>query len=186
MTFPTVVRVSRPGGDGSGVFVEDDLVVTAGHVLQPHPGLFDPDDYSVVLANGTRLGVKAVLTLRGWSNGFHSSADMGVLRLKSKRPSLVADFLVDQPIDQQAVVVGGCGALQFSGTATRVGSSTDFDMVSSSDLAFPRGVSGGPIVDAGDTILGIATRSASSPQLDLLIGLPFLAETLDWLREHCP
>lgn len=186
MTVPPIVRIACPGGTGSGVFIEDDLVVTAGHVLQPHPGVLDPDDYRVVLAGGTALEVTAVRCLPGWSNGFRSSMDMGVLRVKAKQPALVASCHIDPQAVRLAVVVGGTGNQQFPGTVTRVASPPASDMFASSDLAFPGGVSGGPIVDATGTVLGIATRSSSTPQPDLLIGLPFLSETLGWLRDKCP
>ncbi len=186
MGLPVVVRIERTGGRGAGVFVEDDLVITAGHVLQPHPGPVDADDYVVVLGNGTRLDVKAVLCLKAWSNGFRSSADMGVLRLKSKRPSLVVTTRIDQQLANSQVTICGPSSDEYAGTITRVPSSSSFDMLSSSDLAFPRGVSGGPIVDGDSAVVGIATKSASTPQQNLLIGLPLLSETLQWLIAYCP
>lgn len=186
MSVPSVVRISRPGGDGSGVFVAEDLVVTAGHVLQPPSGLFDPEDYKIVLADGTALEVKVVLCHKGWSGGAHPSSDMGVVRVKGKRPALVAPCRIDPRAVQLAVVIGGSNAQQYRGTVTRIASSGALDMFTSSDLAFPGGVSGGPIVDADGTVLGIATRSSPTPTPDLLIGLPLLAETFAWLRDSCP
>jgi S1-C subfamily serine protease len=186
MTFPAIVRITRPGGDGSGVFITDDLVITAGHVVQPPSGLFDPDDYQVVLPDGTKLEVKAVKCHQGWSSGSHPSSDMAVLRVTQKRPGLVATCRVDPQASKLAVVVGGSNAQQYRGTVTRVASAGSLDMFASSDLAFPGGVSGGPIVDGSGTVLGVATRSAPAPNAELLIGLPLLAETFGWLRDNCP
>lgn len=186
MTFPPTVGVLRSGAGGTGFFVEDDLVVTAGHVLQAAPAPLDPDDYRVVLADGTTLHVKAVRSLPGWATGAHPSADMGVLRVKTKRAALVVPVRIDPQAAHLAVVVGGPNEQQYPGTVTRVAGGTSSDMLSSSDLAFPRGVSGGPIVDANHTALGVATRSTPKPKPGVLVGLPFLNETLGWLRNNCP
>jgi S1-C subfamily serine protease len=154
-------------------------------VLQPESATLDAEDYGV-LTGGVELEVKAVRCLQRWSSGFHPSADMGVLRVKTKRIGLVASCRVDPQAVQLAVVIWGSNAEQYRGTVTRVPSATAFDMFASSDLAFPSGVSGGPIVDMAGTVLGVATRSSSTPNPDLLIGLPLLAETLGWLRDNCP
>jgi S1-C subfamily serine protease len=185
MSFPSIVRISRPGGEGSGVFIAEDLVITAGHVLQPPSAEFDPEDYRV-LVGGIELEVKAVRCLERWSHGRLPSADMGVLRIRAKRPGFVASWRVDPKAEQLAVRVGGSNAQQYHGTVTRVPGEAAFDMFESSDLAFPSGVSGGPIVDVAGTVLGIATRSSSSPNAGLLVGLPLLAETFGWLRDNCP
>lgn len=186
MSFPAIVRISRHGSDGSGVFIADDLVITAGHVVRPQSGQLDPDDYRVVLPDGSSLEVKVMHCLTGWANGFSPGADMGVLRVKVKHAGLVAPVRIDPQAVKLAVTVGGAHTQQYRGTVTRVASAAAFDMFSSSDLAFPPGVSGGPIVDATGTVVGIATRSADAPNPDLLIGLPLLAHTFGWLRDNCP
>jgi S1-C subfamily serine protease len=185
MAFPTVVKVSRPDGDGSGILIDDDLVVTAGHVLQSQAGPLDPEDYRVIVPGGAALAVKRVRWLDDWSRG-RASADMGVLRLRAKRPDLVSPHAIDAQAMQLAVIVGGSGDQQYPGTVTRVASAGALDMLRSSDLAFPHGVSGGPVVRADGVVIGIATRSASTPEPDLLIGLPLLAATLGWLQHNCP
>ena len=186
MSFPAIVRISRNGSDGSGVFIADDLVITAGHVVRPQGGQLDPEDYRVILPDGSSVEVKAMHCLERWSSGFLPSADMGVLRVKVKHAGLVARVRIDPQAVQLAVTVGGAHTQQFRGTVTRVASGAAFDMFSSSDLAFPAGVSGGPIVDATGAVVGIATRSAAAPNPDLLIGLPLLAHTFGWLRDNCP
>ena len=184
-----VVKVVGPYSYGSGVFITDRLVVTAGHVIQPSPGARDPDDFEVHVAGAAPLEVTRIFPMPRWAQMFHPDSDMAVVRVKSPRAGLVVPYELDPEAVGRAVVVGGFRApapgLTFPGTVTSVASNSGYGQLSSSDLAFPSGVSGGPILDGG-TAIGIATRAPPAPGNDVLIGLPFLDDSLAWLIANCP
>lgn len=184
-----VLIVVTPNGRGTGFLIEPNLVVTAGHVVQPYQRTLTPlANISVHTPAGIVLQPTAVKVHRSWSNGFRRSADMAILRLAHQPPDEeVVEILEDAAADSLAVSIAGfdSGAeVTNTGTTSRVENPNDLDVFTSSDLTFPSGVSGGPIRNEDQIAIGIATWSHQDPAQDSFIGIPFLEATLGWLRKH--
>jgi hypothetical protein len=180
-----IVNSSGFGSLGTGIFIDDDLVVTAAHVIQPVPGAIDPQKLKVIVPGGS-VSVKSTVCLERWSHNFQSDGDIAVLRTTQPCAALKQSYTLDPQPANLAVTIVGYPNAQFSGAVDLIVDDDGFHMLSS-DIAFPGGVSGGPIVDdSTEAAIGIAIRSAPQVGDVFPIGIPFLTQTLVWLINNCP
>ena len=187
---PGVVKIVTPFGRGTGLLVDDDLVVTAGHVVQAHQPVPTPTALiQIIPPGGEILRPSSILCHPRWSQGFTPAADIAVLRLATPRPDLRSPIALDSPAAQLAVTVRGFDASDVlvisAGSVTRIAHPDGYDALVSSDLRFPSGVSGAAICDPTGTAIGLATWSPAAPAASSFVGIPFLALTLGWLRMNC-
>jgi len=173
---PFIVQVKTPDSHGSGAFIAPDLVVTAAHVIHPRdrPEPFPPRRLTIILRDGTELGVIARLCHERWTESFHATADMAVVRVDEPRPGLVLGLVPNPLARKRKVIITGFFEGPRAGTVTRVSGASGRDILSSDDLAFHPGVSGAPVVDISGRALGVATRSPDAALAGSFVGIPFL------------
>lgn len=189
---PFIVQVRTPDSFGSGSFVAPDLVMTAAHVIHPrdHTEPFTTGQLTVVLRDGSELGVLARLCHERWTAEFHATADMAVLRVDVPQPRLVLGCVPNPLARNRRVVIAGFFEAPRAGTVTRVSGLAGRDVLRSDNLSFHEGVSGAPVVDTAGRAIGVAVRSPEAAMADAFIGIPFLDNTdernLARLIERCP
>jgi len=153
------VRIRRLAQVGSGAFVEKDLIVTAGHVLDA--GGRDPvcSEFSIVHpVSGHKWSAIAIWIDPRWRNESDPAGDIGLIRV---RPSTTTTVLV-------------CGAFT-GGVVTRFGypasphdplgaSATGSVTLTASllyatdpNMQIPGGASGGPLVESQGQLVGVGT-----------------------------
>ncbi len=149
---PSVVRIGRNGGRGCGVVIADGLVATNAHNLRG-------DEATVTFAGG-RQEVAAVA-------GIDVDGDVAVLRVDT----------TGAPAVTWSSATAATGAVVFAVSRTVAGGErVSFGMVSGTERAFrgprgrrikgslehtapmPRGSSGGPVVAADGTVVGLNTN----------------------------
>ncbi len=182
--------VVTPACRGTAVLIAPDLVVTAAHVVQPYLRALTPaPQIRLVATDGASWSPAAVVPHHRWATGFARAADMALLWLaRPLADERVTPITEDAPADDLAVAIDGFGAdgseVTNTGTVSRLAGGDGLDVLVSSDLTFPDGVSGSPILDADQRAIGIATWCPRLPTANSFIGIPFLTATLGWLREN--
>ena len=197
MTPEVVARLKRgtvllrvPDGEGSGFFIRDELVMTNGHVLA---GLPKGTAIEVVLDSGTRSGTHTT----GYVAAVSSDPDLGLIFVPgAKGRNLALSTSLSSLFETQAVVAVGfpLGHIRSFGGADadppvslRPGAITALHTNAGGDLHFiehntnmQQGNSGGPLVDAKGSVLGI---NVAMLQADITTKLAIPTSTaLTWLE----
>lgn len=178
-----VVKILRPdGGSGTGVFLQDNLIVTCLHVVDGSPGLFIE----------FRAGEKTVADVIARQSG----ADLALLRLREAPASSIHEHsttlrhkaepqlgellaAIGHPLGLDWAVSGGHynGLRQPDDEALqRFGMGLKVPLVQV-DVAINPGNSGGPLIDVDGRLIGIAT-SIINPALVNNIGFAIEADTV--------
>jgi hypothetical protein len=199
--WDSVVRIGLRGALGSGVFVGADLVLTAGHVVQPRGSTAPPiEDVTVwvPLLGGTAIGVRGIAIHPRWQSSNYFLADMALVRVDrigGVGLGVWRDFYPDG--SPQEVSLYGYPAdsnvpfyrQPFISVVTDQ-SVPQYRTIETAHLSIPRGVSGSPFVTANDDgnvyVAGIATRDPHESPVPVFAGLPLLASTFDQLVDSNP
>ena len=148
----TVLVNARRRMPASGVVYAPDLVLTADHIVERE------EDIKVILADGTEVGAKVV--------GRDAGSDLAVLRLE-RSVGTVADVTQSPArLGQIALVLGrpspdgieaSLGTVSAIGGPIRTGRGGMLERYIRTDSISYPGFSGGPLVAADGTVLGINT-----------------------------
>ncbi len=150
---PTVVKVMAEGEywgswQGTGVFIADDLIMTAGHVVN------DANSITIVWSDGTQSDANS------WY--YESDADLGIVRVSTPEKEREAKF-DDAIVGEDVWSFGnpfGVFPVLTKGIVSAIGMFDDYshqkDMIIT-DCAINPGNSGGPLFDGDNNILGICS-----------------------------
>jgi serine protease Do len=148
---PAVVRIARPGGEGSGVIIrEDGVILTNAHVVGNARAV------EVVLGDGR--------TLAGEVLGGDPSIDIAVVRVQET--GLPVAPLGDSDrleVGQTAIAIGnpfGLDRTLTTGVVSAVNRSPrglELDGLVQTDAAINPGNSGGPLLDSSGRVIGVNT-----------------------------
>jgi len=165
------VTATRPGpfggvmqieGQGSGVIVGSDLVVTNAHVVD------GATKVSVTFGDGTEANATVL--------GTDATHDIAALSVSTgNRPVMAIGSSGDLALGQQVVALGyplGLGATATAGIVSGLnrtidvsngtGGSEHLEGLLQTDAAINPGNSGGPLIDAAGQLVGINTAGASA------------------------
>ncbi len=180
-----VVKIMRPdGGVGSGFYLPGDKVVTALHVVDGAPGL------AIRFRTGERIDADVVAV--------GAEYDLALLKLRSTPTTLTADQLnglsLDEPASldpgEELAAIGHPLGLDWSVSGghfnglrhpgedplPRFGIMLETTLVQV-DVTINAGNSGGPIIDAGARLVGVAD-SIINPAIANNIGFAIASETV--------
>lgn len=156
------IRVSGSRGEGSGsgeIFTEDGYIMTNSHVVE------GSSTVKVELTDGRRLDGKVI--------GTDPETDIAVVKVEAdKLPVVPLGTAMDVQIGEPVIAIGNPLGLQGGPTVTTgivsaLGREVDtengklFDMIQT-DAAIAPGSSGGALLDAEGTVIGITTAIAVS------------------------
>ena len=148
----TVLVNGRRRMPASGVLYAPDLVLTADHILERD------EDIKVILAEGTEVAAKVA--------GRDAGTDLAVLRLERSAGTAAEVTKTPARLGQIALVLGrpspdgieaSLGTVSAIGGAIRTGRGGMLDRYIRTDSISYPGFSGGPLVAADGTVLGINT-----------------------------
>ncbi len=153
---------ARVDGQGSGVIVGTDLVVTNAHVVE------GATEVTVVFGDGEQAPATVL--------GADAAHDVAVLSTRTgDRPAIRMGSSTGLALGQEVVALGyplGLGATATSGIVSGLDRSIDvsdpaggaehLEGMLQTDAAINAGNSGGPLVDASGRLVGINTASASA------------------------
>ena len=148
----TVMVDARRRHPASGVLVGEDLVLTADHVVERE------DEIRVQLADGT----DAAAELAGRDPG----TDLAIVRLKTKSSVVAERAASEAQVGQIALALGrpapdgiqaSLGVVSAIGGPVRTGRGNILERYLRTDTIPYPGFSGGPLVDAAGSVLGINT-----------------------------
>jgi hypothetical protein len=188
----SVVRVARGGNQGTGVFVGPDLVLTAGHVVQP-AGSSTPAPGELVVSLPRRdnavTPVAQVAVHAEWRQAGRLTADMALLRVGAVAgvglPQWRDFHATDVPIEVALYgypLLPGLKRFDTGFLDTREDpSNPGYWIFESATFDVHDGMSGGPFVyqDRSGTIyvVGVATHDAHDPSAHAFNGVPLRANT---------
>ena len=147
--LPAVVRVETAEGFGSGFFIRTDTLLTNVHVVGTHPSV------SVRMGNGTVQPARVETAA--------PELDIAILRLNvpanGNQPTLPMGSEIALRPGQEVVVLGTPMGLQNTVTRGIVSAVRQLGAVTlvQTDAAVNPGNSGGPVLDRGGRVVGIAT-----------------------------
>jgi len=147
-TAKIVVETDYAGWEGTGVFIKDDLILTAGHVVDGAAAI------TVILADGSKY--EAI----DWYK--ENEADLGFIEVKTERKEDIVQF--DDAVLGEAVWAIGNPFAVYPVVSKGIVCAVDMpdiymyqkDMIIV-DAAINPGNSGGPIYDTEGKILGICS-----------------------------
>ena len=153
----TVLVSARRRMPASGIAYASDLLLTADHIVERE------EDIKVILADGTEVPAKVA--------GRDAGTDLAVLKLE--RAAATAAEVTKSParLGQLALVLGrpspdgieaSLGTVSAIGGPTRTGRGGMLDRYIRTDSISYPGFSGGPLVAADGTVLGINTSGLSN------------------------
>ena len=153
----TVLVSARRRMPASGIAYASDLILTADHIVERE------EDIKVILADGTEVPAKVA--------GRDAGTDLAVLKLE--RAAATAAEVTKSParLGQLALVLGrpspdgieaSLGTVSAIGGPTRTGRGGMLDRYIRTDSISYPGFSGGPLVAADGTVLGINTSGLSN------------------------
>ena len=153
----TVLVSARRRMPASGIAYASDLILTADHIVERE------EDIKVILADGKEVPAKVV--------GRDAGTDLAVLKLE--RAAATAAEVTKSParLGQLALVLGrpspdgieaSLGTVSAIGGPTRTGRGGMLDRYIRTDSISYPGFSGGPLVAADGTVLGINTSGLSN------------------------
>ena len=147
--LPAVVSLTTDAGQGSGFFVDDNLIVTNYHVVG------DSVSIEVKLHGGE--------TLQGSVSRFSEEHDLALVRLNRRlhdHPTLELAPVEDLKVGQEVFAVGSpMGVLESSVTRGIVSAIRPMETATlvQTDAAINPGNSGGPLINRQGRVIGIAT-----------------------------
>jgi S1-C subfamily serine protease len=153
----TVLVNARRRMPASGIIFTVDLVVTAEHVIEKD------DDISVVLADGTEVAAKIA--------GRDAGTDLAVLKLEpaagtvaepTKSPARLGQIVLALARPSRDGIEASMGTVSAIGGPTRTGRGGMLERYIRTDSISYPGFSGGPLVAADGTILGLNTSGLSN------------------------
>ncbi len=151
--LPAVVSLATDAGQGSGFFVDDNLIVTNYHVVG------DSVSIDVKLHGGE--------TIQGSVTRFSEQHDLALVRLNRRlhdHPTLELAPVEDVKVGQEVFAVGSpMGVLESSVTRGIVSAIRPMETVTlvQTDAAINSGNSGGPLIDRQGRVIGIATMKVA-------------------------
>jgi len=187
--WESVVEIETPDGfQGSGVFIAEDAILTAGHVVAPAGVVFEPSAIAVIVRYLVQeASVLDVVVHPRWIAGARAGADMALLKVEPIH-ELGLGILLDTPAPAQSLALAGIGFLadtgdvkQPRGEVSCEASRNGFHLLRSDDLKPESGLSGGPLytmVGEQAQVVGIMTRTGASR----FVGLPLLNATFGRLQ----
>lgn len=160
------VKVSTDVGSGSGVYIADNTVLTAAHVVR--------DAKTVTVKTQDGLEVEGVVRV------YDIKKDIATVYLKDKLPVVQAVIDCRTPIIGEYVeAIGNPYDIEFMHTWGRIGtklhklSDDKWDEVVIVDITFGPGMSGGPVYSdnkfASSKVVGIIVGAASTIPLGIIV-----------------
>lgn len=153
----TVLVNARRRMPASGIIFSADLVLTAEHVIEKE------DDISVVLSDGTEVSAKIA--------GRDAGTDVAVLKLEraagtvaeiTKSPARLGQIALALARPSRDGIEASLGTVSAIGGPTRTGRGGMLERYIRTDSISYPGFSGGPLVAADGTILGLNTSGLSN------------------------
>ena len=176
---PSVVRVDRRRGGGSGLVWSDDLVITSS--------FHTPDAPTIGVADGDDTAPRAAKVI-----GRDPGTDVALLQIDGGGLTAAArrdldgvatgqlTFAVARPGRAIRASLRAIGVL---GPTIRTPSGGRLDRYVETDRALARGFAGGPLIDLAGRVLGMNTRTLV-PGADLAVPTATLTRVVDALRTH--
>lgn len=174
----TVMVDARRRLPASGIIFQPDLVLTADHVVERE------EDLRIVLPDGSQHGASLV--------GRDSGTDLAVLRLDQSTPQTAEPAQQEARIGQLALALGrpspdgiqaSLGVVSAVGGPVRTGRGGLLENYLRTDTIPYPGFSGGPLVDAAGSVLGLNT-SGLSRGMSLTIPVSLAWNVAQSLAEH--
>jgi S1-C subfamily serine protease len=177
---PSVVRVPRRRGGGSGLVWRDDLVITSSF----HAG----DDVALGIAGDDGVVAERAATLVGRDPGSDTALyriDGGGLTPAITRTldGLAAGHLAFAVARPGRAIRASLRAIGVVGPELRTPAGGRLDRYVETDRALPRGFGGGPLVDLRGEVIGMNTRTLIGGA-DLAVPVATLARVVDALLAH--
>ena len=177
---PSVVRVPRRRGGGSGLAWSDDLVVTSS--------FHAADDVTLGVPGADGAVVERPATLVGRDPGTDLAlfrVDGGGLVPAPRRglDGLAAGHLAFAVARPGRAVRASLRAIGVVGPEVRTPAGGRLDRYVESDRALPRGFAGGPLVDLRGELIGLSTRTLIAGA-DLAVPAVTIARVVDVLLAH--
>ena len=153
----TVLVNARRRMPASGIVFSGDFVLTAEHVLEKE------EDITIVLADGNEVHAKVA--------GRDADSDLAVLKLEraaetvaevSKNPARLGQFALALARPSRDGIEASLGAVSAIGGPVRTGRGGMLERYIRTDSISYPGFSGGPLVAADGTILGLNTSGLSN------------------------
>jgi len=147
------VMISNDSGYGSGVFIDDDVILTAAHCLKGHPNLV------VELTDGTILEVNDIY--------IDDEEDVGFVFIKANELSIAKISIISGDVGDIVYLVGAPYDRRMKFTITKgILSHLDRDAFRWEDLLQTDaesgpGSSGGPLYDSKGNVIGICVANPS-------------------------
>jgi hypothetical protein len=189
--WESAVQILTPDGmKGSGVFVAEDIVLTAAHVVAPGGGAgFAAGAIRVIVRYLQRdVQVLKLAVHPRWTEGARAGADMALLQVE-RLDELGLRVALGIPKPDQSIELEGIGFIAISdemkqprGEVQCEVDDSGVQLLRSEALAPEPGLSGGALYTVESEqpqVVGIMTRQG----LTQYIGLPLLNETFSMLRQ---
>lgn len=174
----TVTVDARRRLPASGIAYASDLILTANHVVQRD------DDLGVILPDGSRLSASVA--------GRDPASDLAVLRLSSsaaavaetsKQTAVVGQFVLSLGRPSPDGIQASLGVVSALGGPLRTGRGGFLESYLRTDAIPYPGFSGGPLVDAAGTVVGLNTSGLTrGASIAIPIGLAW--KVAGSLAEH--